>query len=57
MGIKIVRTRNKKFRVKYYAKNGEMLSFSEVLETKANAKKNIAAMEKLMSNYLVLIQK
>lgn len=43
----IVKTKSGKFRVKYYAANGEMLACSEELKTKASAKKNIAAMRKL----------
>jgi hypothetical protein len=31
------------FRVKYYGKNGEMISNSEVLKTRANCNKNIVA--------------
>lgn len=43
----IVKTRAGKWRVKYYAKNGEQLAVSEVLESKKNAEKNIAAMAKI----------
>lgn len=37
------------FRVKYYAANGEMLAVSEVLESMANARKNIKAMTALIN--------
>lgn len=40
------------YRVKYYAANGELLAMSEVLETKANANKNIRAIMKLIKEYL-----
>jgi len=40
----IKKTKNKKFRVNYFGKNGEPLSNSEVLNTRNNAKKNIVAM-------------
>ena len=43
----IVKTKNKKLRVKYFAANGEQLAVSEVLDTRNNAKKNIIAMVKL----------
>jgi len=42
--IEIHRTVNKQYRVRYEAKNGECLSSSEPLKTKASAKKNILAM-------------
>lgn len=45
----ITKTRDKKFRVRYYAANGEMLAVSEVLNTKANANKNIKAMANIFA--------
>jgi len=52
MSIKIVKTK-KGFRVKYYSPNGEMLSHSEIIETKVNARKNIKAMKKLMEDFTI----
>ncbi len=51
----IVKTRTGKFRVKYYAANGEMLAHSEELKTKASAKKNILSMRKLMAVLILLL--
>ncbi len=45
---KIIKTKAG-YRVKYYGNNGEILAVSEVLKTKANAKKNIAAMAKIFA--------
>lgn len=46
----IKRTRNGKYRVRYFAANGEIIAVSEVLETTTNALKNIKAMKKLMDS-------
>jgi len=43
----IVKTKSGKFRVKYYAGNGKLLSVSEELNNKDNAKRNIKAMRKI----------
>ncbi len=47
--IEIIKNpRTKKYRVRYIANNVEIISVSEVLETRENAGKNIAAMIKLL---------
>jgi uncharacterized protein YegP (UPF0339 family) len=48
--VKIKKTPFGKWRVKYYAANGEMLAHSEALNSKQVAEKNIAAMKKLMAD-------
>ena len=50
MPTKIIKTKSGKFRVKYYASNGEMLAHSEVLNSKQAANKNIKAMAKLFAD-------
>lgn len=45
----IVKTKNKKFRVKYFGKNGELLAPSQVETTRNNCKKNIIAMAGLFN--------
>lgn len=40
----------KGFRVRYYANNGELLAVSEIVNSLANAKKNIKAMRKLLKD-------
>lgn len=47
--VRIIKTKAGKFRVKYYGTNGEILAVSEILETKVNANKNIAAMKKIFA--------
>ena len=51
----ITKTRSGKFRVKYYAANGEMLACSEELKTKASAQKNVRSMRKLMAMACLLL--
>ena len=48
-GVKIIKTKSGKFRVKYYAANGEMLAHSELLNSKQAANKNVKAMGKLFA--------
>lgn len=50
MPTKIIKTKSGKFRVKYYAANGEMLAHSEILNSKQSANKNIKAMAKLFAD-------
>lgn len=50
MPTKIIKTKSGKFRVKYYAANGEMLAHSEILNSKQSANKNIKAMAKLVTD-------
>lgn len=47
--VLIVPAAKKRFRVKYYGKNGEVLAVSEVLNTRKNCDKNIQAMRKLVN--------
>lgn len=46
-GVKIFKLKSGKFRVKYYATNGEMLAHSELLNSKQAANKNVKAMERI----------
>ena len=55
MPTKIIKTKSGKFRVKYYAANGEMLAHSEILNSKQDANKNIKAMAKLFVTAMVFI--
>ena len=55
MPTKIIKTKSGKFRVKYYAANGEMLAHSEILNSKQSANKNIKAMAKLFVTAMVFI--
>lgn len=48
--VLIVAAAKKRFRVKYFGKNGEVLAVSEVLNTRKNAHKNIKAMGELVNN-------
>ncbi len=50
MPTKTIKTKSGKFRVKYYAANGEMLAHSELLNSKQSANKNIKAMAKLFAD-------
>jgi uncharacterized protein YegP (UPF0339 family) len=43
------------YRVRYSGKNGEPLAVSEVLESKANAWKNVRAMMKLFTQSVVTV--
>lgn len=52
MPTKIIKTKSGKFRVKYYASNGEMLAHSELLNSKHSANKNIKAMKTLLCQSL-----
>lgn len=45
------------FRVRYYGSNGEILAVSEVLNTRANANKNIKAIKALMCGDAQVIDK
>ncbi len=46
---KIVRTKNKKYRVRYVAANREIIAVSEVLNSRRSCYKNIAAMRKIFT--------
>jgi uncharacterized protein YegP (UPF0339 family) len=46
-GANIIKTKAGKFRVKYYATNGELLAVSEVLNSRQSANKNFKAMAKI----------
>lgn len=53
--VQIVAAAKKRFRVKYYGKNGEVLAVSEVLNTRKNCDKNIQAMTGLLSRDIEII--
>lgn len=44
-------------KVRYYGSNGEMIVSSEILNSRTNAKKNIKAMEILMSGSPQVVDK
>lgn len=50
-GPQIIKTKAGKFRVKYYGKNDEQLAVSEVLNTRANCRKNIKAMKDCVNSF------
>lgn len=50
----IVPASRKRFRVKYIAKNGEVLAISEVINTRKNALKNISSVAKLSGTLSVI---
>lgn len=50
--IKIHKTKKGQFYVTYSAKNGEIVSTSEILKTKSSAKKNIKSMSKIMKSVI-----